>query len=153
MVESVKVTANVALGEERLEQRIQEEIKYVLVTNNVKRDWKCLKSRVFFVDALYLQKTSRIYDLLWIMSIALRLVYTAMEYKISQPMKEHSQAIPSIVKGRIEELQILMRMLQYIVKHRISLVKLPNDTLYICNMSPQLKEILIELEPDIVPII
>ena len=78
-VVGVKVTANVEIDEERLEKRIQEEIKYVLVTNDVKRDWtmaelltvykrnsviernwKCLKNPKFFVDALYLQEPSRI---------------------------------------------------------------------------------------------
>ena len=164
-VVGVKVTANVEIDEERLEKRIHEEIKYVLATNDVKREWtmselltvykrnsviernwKCLKNPKFFVDALYLQKPSRIDALLWIMSIAL-LVYTAMEYKIRQSMKAHSLAIPSIVKGRIEEQPTLMRMLQYIANQHISLVKLPNDTFYICNMSPQLKEILIALGP------
>lgn len=80
------------------------------------------------------------------MSIAL-LVYTAMEYKIRQSMKAHSLAISSIVKGIIEEQPTLMRMLQYIAIQHISWVKLPNDTFYICNMSPQLKEILIALGP------
>jgi len=106
-----------------VEQRIQEEIKYVIATNDIKRDWtmaelitvykrnsviernwKCLKNPKFFVDALYLQKPSRIDALLWIMSIAL-LVYSAMEYKIRQSMKERRLTIPSIVKGRIEERQ------------------------------------------------
>lgn len=36
-VVGVKVTANVEIDEERLEKRIQEEIKYVLITNDVKR--------------------------------------------------------------------------------------------------------------------
>lgn len=112
----------------------------------IERNWKCLKNPKFFVDALYLKKPLRIDALLWIMSMAL-LVYTAMEYKIRQSMKEHSQAIPSIVKGRLEEQPTLMRMLQYIANQHISLIKLLDDTLYICNMSPQLKEILIELGP------
>ena len=164
-VVAVKVTGKIEISQELVDKRIQEEIKYVICTDDIKRDWtmaellttykrnsviernwKCLKNPNFFVDYIYLQKPSRIDALLWIMSLAL-LVYTAMEYRIRKVMKEQSLSIPSIVRGRVETQPTMMRMLQYVSNQHVSLVVTSNGSMYICNLSQELKMILIALGP------
>ena len=85
---------------------MDSEILYVIATNDLERNWtmgellstyrrqsviercwRCCKNPKMMVDAIYLQKPSRIDALLWLMEIAL-LVYAALEYRVRKVMKE-----------------------------------------------------------------
>lgn len=160
---SVKVTADVAINKEKVAQKLEQEMMYIIVTNDtdrewtmgellatykrnsvIERNWRCCKNPKFFVDSIYLKSPSRIDALLWLMSIAL-LVYAAMEYKIRKVMRENSLEIPSIVKGRVEKQPTMIRLLQYVGNSRISVVKASNGPVYITNLKPPLQNILIAL--------
>ena len=102
----VKVKAKTSIDSDKLAAAVDNEILYVIATNDLERNWtmgellstyrrqsviercwRCCKNPKMMVDAIYLQKPSRIDALLWLMEIAL-LVYAALEYRVRKVMKE-----------------------------------------------------------------
>lgn len=160
---SVKVTAKVSIDQQILSEKLEKEMMYILVTNDItrkwsmaellstykrnsviERNWRCCKSPKMFIDAIYLKNPSRIDALLWLMSLAL-LLYAAMEYKIRKVMKENDLEIPSIIRGKIEKQPTMARFLQYVGNLRIHVIKAPDGIVYISNLSQPVQKILLKL--------
>lgn len=139
-LQAVKVFANVEIDETLVKEKIQEEQMFVIGTSDLKRkwtmvdllsdykrqsvverNWKVTKDPRFMIDALYLQKPSRIEALTWLMMCAL-LVYTALEYILRKSMQEANLSIPSPDKKKRQDQPTLRRFLQYIDNQQISVI-------------------------------
>jgi transposase len=145
-VNAVKVTATVSIDEAKVAQKIEEEILYIIATNDlnrkwtmaellsiykrqsvIERCWRCCKNPKFFVDAIYLNKPSRIDALLWLMSLAL-LVYAGIEYKVRKTMADNGLTIPSPDQRTQQEKPTLMRLFQYIANQNVQITLASGNT-------------------------
>ncbi|NLK85273.1 MAG: hypothetical protein GX278_04900 [Aeromonadales bacterium] len=60
----------------------------------VERNWKYLKDRKILVGALFLESSSRINAMMWLMTLAL-LIFSATEYLMRKKMAENKSSIPT----------------------------------------------------------
>ena len=109
---AVIVHAHVVLNQQAINDKVQEELKFVIATTDVDRDWdmtelKAIYSRQsrverdwrvskdprFFIDAIYLQRPSRITALLWLVSVGL-LLLVATEVVINRDCQQVAAALP-----------------------------------------------------------
>ena len=140
IVDAVKITAKVTINEEEFSRKVDRSVRYVIATTDVKRkwtaaeligvykkqsvierSWRFMKSKKLMVDALYLQKPSRITALMWLMTIAL-LIFSATEYKIRQVMQENNLTIPTLDHRKTTSRPTLQRLFQYISNSSIHLI-------------------------------
>ena len=109
---AVIVRAHVELNQTAINAKVQEELKFVIATTDVDRDWdmaelKAIYSRQsrverdwrvskdprFFIDAIYLQRPSRITALLWLVSVGL-LMLVATEVIINRDCRQLAAVLP-----------------------------------------------------------
>lgn len=103
---AVRVYAVASVDEDRIEEWVASEIRYVIATTDTKRKWKMnglletymrqsvierawrtAKDPSIMLDAIYLKTPRRITALMWIMSLSL-LVHAAIEYRLRQAAPE-----------------------------------------------------------------
>ena len=132
--------ANVQLDSSIIDREIENELKFVIATTDIKREWTALdlystylrqsvierswracKKPTILIDAIYLKTPHRINALMWLMSITL-LVYAATEYKVRQTMTEHGLTIPAHDGKSVLKKPTLDRLNQYITNAKITLL-------------------------------
>ena len=113
VIKSVSVQAHAELDEAAIAAKVNDSIKFVIATTDVKRDWsmydlkatytrqslierdwRLSKDPKYFIDAFYLEKPSRINALLWLLSVAI-LVFVATEHLLHQRCREHKIKVPN----------------------------------------------------------
>ena len=162
VLNGVAVTATVTIDKELVQKKINSELKFVLATTDternwtiaellsiyrrqsvIERGWRCCKSPKIMVNSIYLQKSSRIEALMWLMMVAL-LIYSACEYKIRQVMAKHNLTIPGKGTKPKQNQPSMLALLEYISNMRLSLVKYA-DKLIVDGLEQPLKDLLNEL--------
>lgn len=166
-VVAVKVKAKVAINEECVNNKIDSSVRFVIATTDLKRNWtaaelvgvykkqsvierswRFMKNKKLMVDALYLQKPSRITALMWLMTLAL-LVYAASEYKIRKAMEENNLSIPTTDHRKRSNRPTLLRLFQYIANASIHLTMIrEKDYCKISGLTQDLKNIINALGRD-----
>ena len=139
-VVAVRVSGKVAINEEYIRQKVEEEIQFVIATTDTKREWtmaellstykrqstiermwKISKDPKILLNALYLKTPRRIQALMWVLSIAL-LVFAATEYLMKKAMKDNSIKMPSPDHRMDLAVPTLLRFKQYVDNSHISLL-------------------------------
>ena len=139
-VVAVRVSGKVAINEEYIRQKLEEEIQFVIATTDTKREWtmaellstykrqstiermwKISKDPKILLNALYLKTPRRIQALMWVLSIA-RLVFAATEYLMKKAMKDNSIKMPSPDHRMDLAVPTLLRFKQYVDNSHISLL-------------------------------
>ena len=84
------------LATNQLDELSEEDVlsAYKQQNNTVERGFRFLKNPSFFVDALYLQKPSRIAAMLMVMTLSL-LIYSLTEYHLRQSLIEQKETLPN----------------------------------------------------------
>lgn len=84
------------LATNRLDEISAEDLlsSYKHQNNTVERGFRFLKNPKFFVDALYLQKPSRIAAMLMVMSLSL-LIYSLTEYYLREQLVKKGETLPN----------------------------------------------------------
>ena len=140
---AVKVTATVELDREQIEAKVADEIKFVIATTDLERNWsmaellscykrqsviertwKLSKNPTVLLNALYLKSPHRIEALMWVMSIAL-LVYSATEYRMRTKMSEHNLTMSTPDHRSTLANPTLMRLKQYVDNSNVNLKVIP----------------------------
>ena len=167
IVDAVKITAKVTINEEEFSRKVDRSVRYVIATTDVKRkwtaaeligvykkqsvierSWRFMKSKKLMVDALYLQKPSRITALMWLMTIAL-LIFSAMEYKIRQVMQENNLTIPTLDHRKPPSRPTMQRLFQYISNSSIHLIMIrQQDQIEISGLTRSLIDLINALGRD-----
>ncbi|MCI6796929.1 MAG: IS1634 family transposase [Succinatimonas sp.] len=167
VVAAVKASATVTINEEILSQKVENELRYVIATTDLKRNWtaaelisvykkqsvierswRFMKCKKLMVDALFLQKPSRITALMWLMTLAL-LVYSATEYKIRKAMEENNLTIPTPDHHKTTSRPTLQRLFQYIANASIHLTIIRQlDQFKIVGLTRELKDLINALGRD-----
>ena len=102
---AVKVIAEANIDNQKVQEVVTKEIRFVIATtdterpwtmaelcsvyrgqSSIERMWRISKDPTILINAVYLQKPSRIYALMWVLSIAL-LVFAVTEYRLRQTAK------------------------------------------------------------------
>jgi len=140
---SVKVTATVEIDRELIATKVQDEIKFVIATTDVDREWtmaellscykrqsviertwKLSKNPTVLLNALYLKSPRRIEALMWLLSIAL-LVYSATEWRMRTKMKEKGLSMSTPDHRSFLAKPTLLRFKQYVDNSNINLKVIP----------------------------
>ena len=142
-VQGVKVTGTVEIDREKIEAKVEAEIKFVIATTDternwsmaellscykrqsvIERTWKLSKNPTMFLNALYLKSPHRIEALMWLMSIAL-LVYSATEYRMRAKMSENDLTMSTPDHRGTLANPTLMRLKQYVDNSNVNLKVMP----------------------------
>lgn len=113
IVKSVEVHAHAELDEASICAKIKDSLLFVIATTDIERkwskqellatfgrqsciehDWRLSKNPKFSIDAIYLEKPSRINALLWVVSVAM-LITLATEHLLHKRCSEHEIKIPN----------------------------------------------------------
>ncbi len=140
---AVKVTATVEINRELIDTKVGEEIKFVVATTDLERDWsmaellscykrqsviertwKLSKNPTVLLNALYLKSPRRIEALMWLMSIAL-LIFSATEWRMRSKMKEHELSMSTPDHRSTLANPTLLRFKQYVDNSNINLKVIP----------------------------
>lgn len=142
---AVQVTAKVAISEDYIKAKVEEEIMFVIGTTDTQRDWtmaellstykrqstiermwKLSKDPKICLDALYLKTPHRIVALMWILSVAL-LVFAATEHLLKEAMNRENIRMPTPDHRTELAIPTLLRLKQYVDNSNINLLFIPKD--------------------------
>ena len=140
---AVKVHAVASINSEAVKVAVENSTYYVICTNDterkwtmkellsiykkqsvVERNWRCLKDKRLLVNTLYLESSSRINALMWVMTLAL-LIYSATEYLMRKKMEEQRLTVPTPDHKNVLSRPSLMRVYQNLANSNISLTYSP----------------------------
>lgn len=115
-VVAVRVIAEAYIDNQKVQEVVTKEMRFVIATTDtarpwtmaelcsvyrgqsaIERMWRISKDPTILINAIYLQKPSRIYALMWLLSIAL-LVFAVTEYKLRQSSRTLGISELSLIK-------------------------------------------------------
>ncbi len=112
----------------------------------VERGFRFLKDPMFLASTLYLKKVERIMALLMIMTVCL-LVYTALEYRIRQTLKEHRHSLPD-QKGKPTQNPTAKWVFEMFLDVHLLTINSTVILILILNLNPDLLKLLELLGPN-----
>lgn len=161
---AVKVHGKVSLSEERIKQKAEEKLQFIIATTDTRRKWsmaellstykrqsaiermwKISRDPKILLNALCLETPHRIQALIRVLSIAL-LVYAAAEYLLKKAAKEKNIKIPVPDHRHTLAVPTLNRLKQYADNSQVILVYLDaSQTFMISGMADVFAEIIVAL--------